>query len=88
MSAALEQFLVRAEAAGARGAILPPAAPRPTGAWPCFPLAQAQRRQLSAGGGACVPIALDDLQHIGPQKEQIEQNTRQFVRASRPTTCC
>jgi len=25
------------------------------------------------------PIALDDLQHIGPQKEQIEQNTRQFV---------
>jgi predicted AAA+ superfamily ATPase len=21
----------------------------------------------------------DDLQHIGPQKEQIEQNTRQFV---------
>ncbi len=28
-------------------------------------------------------IALDDLQHIGPQKQQIEQNTRQFV-AGRP----
>lgn len=24
-------------------------------------------------------IALDDLQHVGRQKEQIEQNTRQFV---------
>ena len=24
-------------------------------------------------------IALDDLQHVGPQKTQIEQNTRQFV---------
>lgn len=29
------------------------------------------------------PIALDDLQHIAPQKQAIEQNTRQFV-AGRP----
>jgi predicted AAA+ superfamily ATPase len=28
-------------------------------------------------------IRLDDLQHVGRQKEQIEQNTRQFV-ARRP----
>jgi predicted AAA+ superfamily ATPase len=90
MAAALEQFLVRAEACWRawRRSCRRPRRGR-LGAWPCFPLAQAQqRRQLSAGGGACVPIALDDLQHIGPQKEQIEQNTRQFVPASRPTTCC
>ncbi|MRW91596.1 DUF815 domain-containing protein [Duganella sp. FT80W] len=82
MSAALEQFLVRAEALLARvEAILPPAAPQTDWA-----RGYAYRWRQRANGPSYLQavahvsdIALDDLQHIGPQKEQIEQNTRQFV---------
>jgi predicted AAA+ superfamily ATPase len=82
MSAALEQFLARAEALLARvESILPPAAP-PTDWQRGF----AYRWRQRANGASYLQavahvsdIALDDLQHIGPQKQQIEQNTRQFV---------
>lgn len=82
MSAALEQFLARAEALLARvEAILPPAAPQPE-----WERGHAFRWRRRANGPSYLQavahvshIALDDLQHIGPQKEQIEQNTRQFV---------
>ncbi|MBV7537757.1 ATP-binding protein [Duganella sp. sic0402] len=82
MSAALEQFLVRAEALLARvEAILPPAAPQPE-----WERGFAFRWRQRANGPSYLQavahvsdIALDDLQHIGPQKQQIEQNTRQFV---------
>jgi predicted AAA+ superfamily ATPase len=82
MSTALEQFLVRAEALLARvEAILPPAAPQVDWA-----RGTAFRWRQRANGPSYLQavahvsdIALDDLQHIGPQKEQIEQNTRQFV---------
>jgi predicted AAA+ superfamily ATPase len=39
--------------------------------------------QIPAAGAARIEHPLDDLQHVGRQKEQIEQNTRQFV-ARRP----
>jgi len=82
MSAALEQFLARAEALLARvEAILPPAAPQPE-----WERGFAFRWRPRVNGASYLQavahlsnIALDDLQHIGPQKEQIEQNTRQFV---------
>nr|WP_315248574.1 ATP-binding protein [uncultured Duganella sp.] len=82
MTAALEQFLARAEALLARvEAILPPAAPQPE-----WERGFAFRWRQRANGPSYLQavahvsnIALDDLQHIGPQKEQIEQNTRQFV---------
>jgi predicted AAA+ superfamily ATPase len=82
MSAALDQFLARAEALLARvEAILPPAAPQPE-----WERGFAFRWRKRANGPSYLQavahvsnIALDDLQHIGPQKEQIEQNTRQFV---------
>lgn len=82
MTAALEQFLARAEALLARvEAILPPAAPQPE-----WGRGFAFRWRQRANGPSYLQavahvsnIALDDLQHIGPQKEQIEQNTRQFV---------
>ena len=82
MSAALEQFLARAEALLARvEAILPPAAPQPE-----WERGHAFRWRQRTNGPSYLQavahvsnIALDDLQHIGPQKEQIEQNTRQFV---------
>jgi len=88
----LEQFLARAEAVLARvEAVLPPAPPVPD-----WTRGHAFRwRKRSGGGGGfgggsylqavahVSDIALDDLQHIGPQKQQIEQNTRQFV-AGRP----
>jgi predicted AAA+ superfamily ATPase len=82
MSAALEQFLARAEALLARvEAILPPAAPQPE-----WERSFAFRWRQRANGPSYLQavahvsnIALDDLQHIGPQKQQIEQNTRQFV---------
>jgi predicted AAA+ superfamily ATPase len=82
MSAALDQFLARAEALLARvEAILPPAAPQPE-----WERGFAFRWRQRANGPSYLQavahvsnIALDDLQHIGPQKQQIEQNTRQFV---------
>jgi predicted AAA+ superfamily ATPase len=83
----LEQFLLRAEALLARvEAVLPPAHPRE----PDWKRSFAFRwRRRSGGGNYLQPvlhassIKLDDLQHIGPQKSQIEQNTRQFI-ARRP----
>src|SRR5471032_1835844 len=83
MATPLEQFLVRAEALLARVEAVLPQAPRE----PDWKLGFAFRWRKRNGGGASYlqavahvsPIALDDLQHIGPQKEQIEQNTRQFV---------
>jgi predicted AAA+ superfamily ATPase len=82
MSDALEQFLARAEALLARvEAILPPAAPQPE--WERGFAFRWRKRSNAASYLQAVAhvshIALDDLQHIGPQKEQIEQNTRQFV---------
>jgi predicted AAA+ superfamily ATPase len=81
----LENFLHRAEALLARvEALLPPAAPRD----PDFRHGYAYRWRKRPGAGNVkylqavthtAHIRLDDLQHIGPQKEQIEQNTRQFV---------
>jgi len=81
----LENFLHRAEALLARvEALLPPAAPRD----PDFRHGYAYRWRRRPGAGTvkylqpvmhASHIRLDDLQHIGQQKEQIEQNTRQFV---------
>jgi predicted AAA+ superfamily ATPase len=82
MADALEQFLLRAEALLARvEAILPPAAPQTD-----WDSGHAFRWRKRANGPSYLQavahvsnIALDDLQHVGPQKQQIEQNTRQFV---------
>ena len=80
----LEQFLLRAEALLARvEAVLPPSYPRE----PDWKRSFAFRWRKRAGGGASYlqpvmhasSIALSDLHHVGPQKTQIEQNTRQFV---------
>ncbi|RXZ36387.1 ATP-binding protein [Oxalobacteraceae bacterium CAVE-383] len=81
----LDQFLQRAESLLARiESILPPAA----GAGPDWQAAIAFRWRRRAGrdqGGYLqpvkhiAPIGLSDLHNIGPQKEQIDQNTRQFV---------
>jgi predicted AAA+ superfamily ATPase len=81
----LDQFLHRAEALLARvEALLPQAAPREPDFKRSF--AFRWRRRPGAGGGHYLQpvvhasnIRLEDLQHIGRQKEQIEQNTRQFV---------
>ncbi len=77
----LEQFLTRAEALlGRLEAFLPPALGEPD-----WNAAVAFRWRKSNGRGwlqpvkHMSPIALDDLHNIGPQKAQIEQNTRQFV---------
>jgi predicted AAA+ superfamily ATPase len=83
----LDQFLQRAELLLARiESILPPAA----SAGPDWNAAIAFRWRRRHGQGGYLqpvvhiaPIALSDLHHIGPQKEQIDQNTRQFV-AGRP----
>jgi predicted AAA+ superfamily ATPase len=82
MATPLEQFLVRAEALLARVEAVLPQAPRE----PDWKLGFAFRWRKRNGGASYLQavahvsdIALDDLQHIGPQKEQIEQNTRQFV---------
>jgi predicted AAA+ superfamily ATPase len=82
MATPLEQFLVRAEALLARVEAVLPQAPRE----PDWKLGFAFRWRKRNGGASYLqavahtsPIALDDLRHIGPQKEQIEQNTRQFV---------
>ncbi|HEX5342845.1 MAG TPA: ATP-binding protein [Duganella sp.] len=82
MADALEQFLARAEALLARvEAILPPTAPQVE-----WDRGHAFRWRKRSNGPSYLQavahvsnIALDDLQHVGPQKEQIEQNTRQFV---------
>jgi predicted AAA+ superfamily ATPase len=80
----LEQFLQKAEALLARvEAVLPPSHPRE----PDWKRSHAFRwRKRGAGGVSYLqPVAhastitLDDLHHVGPQKGQIEQNTRQFV---------
>ncbi|MES2323114.1 MAG: ATP-binding protein [Pseudomonadota bacterium] len=80
----LEQFLLRAEAVLARvEAVLPPAHPRE----PDWQRSFAFRWRKRAAGGAgylqpvvhAASIALSDLHNIGKQKQQIEQNTRQFV---------
>jgi predicted AAA+ superfamily ATPase len=82
----LDQFLSRAEALLQRIETLLPHA---SGAAPDWQAGRAFRWRKSNGRGHLqpvrhiAPIALDDLQHIGPQKEQIAQNTLQFV-AGRP----
>jgi predicted AAA+ superfamily ATPase len=80
---ALDRFLARAEALLARlEDILPAAAAAPD--WQAA-TAFRWRKRGKDGQGALRPvahpskIALADLHHIGPQKQQIEQNTRQFV---------
>jgi hypothetical protein len=81
----LDHFLLRAEAVLTRlETILPPAAGEPD-----WHVATAFRWRKRPGAGAVQgylqpvlhagPIALSDLHNIGPQKQQIEQNTRQFV---------
>ncbi|HEV7815558.1 MAG TPA: ATP-binding protein [Janthinobacterium sp.] len=79
----LDQFLIRAEALLQRvEAILPQAQREPD-----WKLGYAFRWRKRSGGGPSYlqavahvsQIALDDLHNIGPQKLQIEQNTRQFV---------
>ena len=79
----LEQFLVRAEALLARIEPLLPAAPAAID----WDAAHAFRWRVGRDGrGRLHPVAhagqirLDDLHNIGPQKEQIEQNTLQFVK--------
>lgn len=80
----LEQFLLRTEAVLARvEALLPPSYPRE----PDWKRSTAFRWRKRAGNGAgylqpvvhASTIALSDLHQVGPQKQQIEQNTRQFV---------
>ena len=81
----LDTFLARAEALLQRIETLLPQA----GAAPDWDAGHAYRWRKSNGRGHLqpvrhiAPIALDDLQHIGPQKDQIAQNTQQFV-AGRP----
>jgi predicted AAA+ superfamily ATPase len=80
----LEQFLLRAEALLQRvEAVLPPSFPRE----PDWKRGFAFRWRKRSGGGAsylqpvahAASITLADLHNIGTQKQQIEQNTRQFV---------
>lgn len=80
----LEQFLQKAEALLARvEAVLPPAHARE----PDWKRGYAFRWRKRAAGGASYlqpvvhasAITLSDLHHVGTQKQQIEQNTRQFV---------
>ena len=79
----LEQFLLRAEALLQRvEAVLPPSYPRE----PDWKRSFAFRwRKRTSGASYLQPvthvssISLDDLHNIANQKQQIEQNTRQFV---------
>ena len=79
----LEQLMLRAEALLARlEAVLPPVFPRE----PDWRRSTAFRWRKRAGGASYLQpvmhasaIALSDLHQIGTQKQQIEQNTRQFV---------
>ena len=80
----LDQFLVRAEALLDRlDAILPRTSPEPD--WNASQAFRWRKQGGKAGRGYLQPvahvakIALDDLHNIERQKEQIEQNTRQFV---------
>ena len=81
----LEQFLLRAEALLVRVEAVLPAAPRA----PDWQRSFAFRWKKRGGAGYLQPVAhastirLSDLHNIGNQKQQIEQNTRQFV-AGRP----
>lgn len=77
----LDQFLARAESLLERlEGLLPPSHPEPE-----WHAATAWRWRKKGGRGYLQPvmnassIRLSDLHHIGQQKEQIEQNTRQFV---------
>lgn len=79
----LDQFLSRAEYLLNRlEAYLPPVVPAPD-----WRLATALRWRKRGGQGYLQivkhtsKLSFDDLQHIGPQKEMIVQNTRQFVQA-------
>ncbi len=78
----LEQFLINAERVLARVEALLPPAPAPID-WTAAP---AFRWRVGRDGrGNLQPVLhpsrinLDDLHNIAPQKEQIEQNTRQFI---------
>jgi predicted AAA+ superfamily ATPase len=77
----LEQFLTRAEALlGRLESILPPAVAVPDwNAGVAFRWRKSNGRGYLQAVAHLSPIALSDLHNIGPQKEQIEQNTRQFV---------
>jgi len=82
MATPLEQFLLRAEALLARVEAVLPQAPRE----PDWKLSHAFRWRRRNNGTSYLQavthvsrIALEDLHNIGPQKAQIEQNTRQFV---------
>ena len=84
----LDQFLVRAEALLARvEALLPQANAMPD--WNASFAFRWRKRGGKDGVGRLQPVAhastisLSDLQNIDAQKEQIEQNTKQFV-AGRP----
>jgi predicted AAA+ superfamily ATPase len=81
----LEQFLLRADALMQR---LEAVLPAPIAREPDWKRSHAFRWRKRAGAGAgsylqpvthASRIGLADLHHIGPQKRQIEQNTRQFV---------
>lgn len=79
---ALDEFLARAEAVLARvEALLPPATPVPD--WQAASAFRWRKRQGGQGWLQAVThasrIQLDDLHNISVQKQQIEQNTRQFV---------
>jgi len=77
----LEQFLTRAEALlGRLESILPPSVATPDwSAGVAFRWRKSNGRGYLQAVAHLSPIALSDLHNIGPQKEQIEQNTRQFV---------
>ena len=78
----LEQFLLRAESVLARvEAMLPARAPEIDWSATAFRwrVGRDQRGYLSAVAHPS-RIRLDDLHNITPQKQQIEQNTQQFIR--------
>jgi uncharacterized protein len=83
MSDALDKFLARAEALLDRvETLLPQTAAAPD--WNAG-IAFRWRKRRNDGSGYLQPvkhisaIALDDLHNVEPQKQQIEQNTKQFV---------
>jgi uncharacterized protein len=83
MSDALDKFLARAEALLARvETLLPQTTATPD--WNAG-IAFRWRKRRNDGSGYLQPvkhisaIALDDLHNVEPQKQQIEQNTKQFV---------
>lgn len=83
----LEKFLSRAETLlGRLEAILPTATPEPD--WDvgiAFRWRKLRGKNTTGHLQAVrqlAPIALSDLHNIGPQKELIEQNTRQFVQGA------